>query len=93
MTNAKGPASRTIVPVNQELLGQVKVRIAAHLGDAELPLARLLNLTTGEVVVLETGLADTVELVIEGAVIARGEIVCVDDKYGVRITEIAAKEE
>jgi flagellar motor switch protein FliN/FliY len=51
----------------------------------------LMGLKTGAVVALETGLADHVDLYLNDALVARGEIVVVGSKYGVRITELASR--
>ena len=50
---------------------------------------QMMALEKGSVVTLETGLADHVDLFLNDALIARGEIVAVGDKYGVRIVEVA----
>lgn len=86
----KSGARRQMVPVNQELLENVRVRLSAKLGEGELTVARLLSLASGDIVELETGLADSVDLYLEDALVARGEIVAVGDRYGIRITDIAS---
>ncbi|SFG54088.1 flagellar motor switch protein FliN [Novosphingobium sp. CF614] len=87
-----GNARPQVVPLNQELLGHVRVRLSARLGQGEVTVARLMSLAKGDVVVLEASLADAVDLYVADALVARGEIVAVGDNYGVRITEIASVE-
>lgn len=79
-----------VIPVSQELLGQVRVSLSARLGKGEMTVARLMSLAKGEIVVLEASLADSVDLYLDDALVARGEIVAVGDNYGVRITEVAS---
>lgn len=79
-----------LVPPDSPLLKDLKVTIEARLGEAVLPLAELLALRTGAVLDLDTRLNEPVELYLNDALVGRGEIVAVDDRFGVRITEIAA---
>lgn len=68
----------------------VKVTITAELGRTSLPLAEMLKLGEGAVVELNRGVGESVDLVSDGVLLARGEIVVVNDCYGVRITEVAS---
>jgi flagellar motor switch protein FliN len=86
---AKPEAKRDLAPINGELLKGVKVAIEVRLGEAAMTVEEMMALKSGSVVSLSTGLADHVELLLNGTFIARGEIVAVGDKYGVRIVEIA----
>jgi flagellar motor switch protein FliN/FliY len=54
---------------------------------------RLASLETGEVVALDTPLNGVVELSLNGKLVARGEIVAVGDKFGVRISEILTRKQ
>ncbi|PVM84424.1 hypothetical protein DDF62_22065 [Caulobacter radicis] len=67
----------------------VQVDLEAKLGQVTLSIATLMGLRPGAVLELDARLNDLVELRLNQAVVARGEIVAVDDHFGVRITEIA----
>jgi flagellar motor switch protein FliN/FliY len=84
------PAKAGLVPIAQDLIGGVRVVLEARLGEATMTVEDLLALKSGSVVTLETGLADTAELYLNNALIARGEIVAVGDHYGVRIVDLAS---
>jgi flagellar motor switch protein FliN/FliY len=77
--------------INGELLRGVRVALEAKLGHANMTVEEMMALKSGAVVTLETGLADHVDLFLNGTLVARGEIVAVADKFGVRIVEIAQK--
>lgn len=77
--------------INNALLGGVRVLLKARLGETEMTVDNLMELKPGAVVTLGTGLADHVELYLNDTLVARGEIVAVGDKYGVRIVDIASK--
>lgn len=69
-------------------LADVNVTIEAVLGQSAMTVSQLLALRPGDVVDLDTALNGQVELTLNGKVIAKGELVAVDDRFGVRIAEI-----
>lgn len=66
----------------------VAVTVAAELGRRRMTVAEVSRLRPGAIVELYRSVADPVELVAQGIPIARGEVVVVDDRFAVRITEI-----
>lgn len=71
------------------LVRNLKVRLSASLGQATLTVAELSALKDGSVLKLDRGVDDSVDLVLEGQIIARGRLVAIDDHFGVSITEVA----
>ena len=63
------------------------------LGRAVMPLEEVLKLTAGSVVELDAKVTDRVEVLVQGKLVARGEVVSVNGNYGVRITEIVAPQQ
>jgi flagellar motor switch protein FliN/FliY len=80
---------RRLIPIDSEVFRGVQIALQAKLGRADLSVTDLLALQEGSVVKLDTTMNDLVELKLNGSLIARGEIVAVDDHFGVRIVEIA----
>ncbi|MGN7160056.1 FliM/FliN family flagellar motor switch protein [Sphingomonas sp. SAFR-052] len=76
--------------VSTTLIDSVAVELDAHLGQAKMTVGVLTALKPGAVVPLEAALNRPVELRLGEAIVARGELVAVDDRFGVRLTEIAA---
>jgi flagellar motor switch protein FliN/FliY len=68
----------------------VKVTVTVELGRTNLPLSELLKLNEGAVVELNRAVGEPVDLVADGVLLARGEIVVVNECYGIRITEVNA---
>lgn len=68
----------------------VKARLQACLGEAVMTVGELLAAREHQVVVLDRHVEQPVDLLIEGKVIARGQIVAVGDNFAVRITELPA---
>lgn len=72
-------------------LQRVPLRVVAELGGCTLPVAEVLALGDGSVVALDRAAGDLVDLRVNEILVARGELVAIDDRYGVRITELAAE--
>jgi len=90
-TETKGPASPEISRISIDLFAGVRVALEARLGEAPMTVEDIMALKTGAIVTLETGLADHVDLYLNDMLVARGEIVAVGGKYGVRIVELASR--
>jgi flagellar motor switch protein FliN/FliY len=75
------------------LLMGVKLPIRVLLGRTQLPLRDVAQLGNGAVVELDCSPDDPVEIIVNGRVIAQGEVVVVSGNYGVRITKIASRED
>jgi flagellar motor switch protein FliN/FliY len=76
-----------------DLLLDVDLPVSISFGKALLPMKDVLKLTTGSIVELNRGLNDPVEVLVNQCLIARGEVVVVEGNYGIRIQEIASRED
>jgi flagellar motor switch protein FliN/FliY len=76
-----------------DLLLDVDLPVSISFGKAHLPMKDVLKLTTGSIVELNRGLNDPVEVLVNHCLIARGEVVVVDGNYGIRIQEIASRQD
>lgn len=74
--------------VDIEFLLDVPLEVSVELGRTKMVIDDLLKLSQGSVIGLDKGAGETLEILANRKVIARGEVVVVKDKYGVRITEI-----
>lgn len=73
---------------NIELLLDVILKVNVELGRSTMAVRDILNLGPGSVVELDRMAGEPVDVSINGTLIARGEVVVVDEKFGVRVTEI-----
>jgi flagellar motor switch protein FliN/FliY len=79
---------KTDYPPNLDLLLDVPVGLTVELGSCHLPMRDVLNLNIGSVVQLDK-LADApVELRVNDKLVARGEVVVVENRFGIKITEL-----
>ena len=76
--------------IDQELIQSIPVTVTAELGSARLKLKDLLRLTQGSVLELDTVAGSSLNLKVNGAVVAKGEVVTVGDHLGLSITEIVS---
>jgi flagellar motor switch protein FliN/FliY len=88
---ATGP--RAAVPsARLELLNDVEMAVTVELGRTRMTVRDLLSLAPGVVVELDRAAGSPVDLYVNGRLIARGEVVVVDEEFGVRITEIVGSD-
>jgi len=88
---SKEPAAggRSLLSIGSPVFGDVRVTVKARLGEMTLTIHELLALQPGSVLKLDLRLDEPVELRLNESVVARGEIVAVDDHFGIRIVELA----
>ena len=75
----------------QSAVYEVEVEVSAVLGIAYMPIAQILKLGRGAVVELNRKVGEPIELRANDRVVGRGEIIVVDDKLGVTMTEVIKK--
>jgi len=77
---------------NQEMLMKVPLEISVEIGRTKRLVKDILEFTQGTLVVLDKMAGEQVDLFVNGQCIAKGDIVVVEDNFGIRITEIVSKE-
>lgn len=73
-----------------ELILDVPVTLALEVGRTEMTIGKLLNLSQGAVVELDRNAGEPLDVIVNGALVARGEIVVVNDKFGIRLIDIVS---
>jgi flagellar motor switch protein FliN len=79
-------------PTALEPVLDVPVSVSAVLGRARLSVARLLALDAGSVLELDRKVGEAIDIYVGGRLVARGEIVVVDERLGVTMTEIVGRD-
>lgn len=69
-------------------LMSVPVQVTVQVGSTRLPLSELVAMTPGSLITLDREAHDPADILVNGKVVARGEVVTIGEKYGVRITEV-----
>ena len=73
-------------------VGDIPVRVSAVLGKAEMEVSQLLKLDEGAVVELDRKVGEAVDIFVNDRLVARGEVVIIEDRLGVTMTEIVKAE-
>jgi len=73
-----------------DVILDVPVTLALEVGRAQMSVGNLLRLSQGSVVELDRGAGEPLDVLVNGALVAHGEIVVVNDKFGIRLTDVVA---
>lgn len=84
---------RIAAPTPLTVLNDVMMTVTAELGRTTMPVRELLNLSPGMVVEIDRVAGAPIDLLVNGRRIAVGEVVVIDEEFGIRITEIAPPDE
>ncbi|MEY4084106.1 MAG: hypothetical protein RL483_1475 [Pseudomonadota bacterium] len=76
-----------------DLVVDVPVQVTVELGRAKMQIRNLLNLSYGSVIELDMLAGDPLEVMVNGCLVAQGEVVIVNDRYGIRLTDIVTPAE
>jgi len=92
---SKQPEEATVTSSSEfsdklELLLDVPLKVVVELGRAKMTLKQVLEMNVGSLIELDKLTGEPVDILVNGRLIARGEVVVVDENFGVRITEIVS---
>ena len=71
-----------------DFIRDIPVQLTVELGRTKITIKNLLQLAQGSVVELDGSAGDLMDILVNGYIVAKGEVVVVNDKFGVRLTEI-----
>ncbi len=89
---APAPAKGAVLE-NLSIVMDIELTATARLGRVEMPISEILNLGPGSIIEVGQMVDEPIELLVNDKLIARGDVVVVDEKFGLRITEIISKAE
>ncbi|KZZ06843.1 flagellar motor switch protein, partial [Oleibacter sp. HI0075] len=76
-----------------EVILDIPVRISMEVGATKIPIRNLLQLNQGSVVELDRLAGEPLDVLVNGTLIAHGEVVMVNDKFGIRLTDVVSQSE
>ncbi len=88
MSNVDNKNSNGIPANNIGLLMDVTINVTVELGRARLSIKEILSLGEGSIIELQKLAGEPVDLLVNGKLIAKGEVVVIDECFGVRVTDI-----
>jgi flagellar motor switch protein FliN/FliY len=90
MSGQAVPAAREI---NLDVILDVPVTLSLEVGRTRLPIRSLLQLNQGSVVELERAAGEPLDVYVNGTLVAHGEVVVVNEKFGIRLTDVVSPAE
>ena len=87
-----GPGVSSAMNAEIDMLNDVEMTVTVELGRTRLKVRDLLKMTEGSLIELGRGVGEAVDILVNGSVIAHGDVVVVDDELGVRITEFVTRQ-
>ena len=78
---------------NLDLILDVQVTLSLEVGRARIPIRNLLQLNQGSVVELDRAAGELLDVFVNGTLVAHGEVVVVNDKFGIRLTDVVSPAE
>lgn len=87
------PSSPKKVELNMDSLLDISVEISVEIGRAKMPIGQLLSLSKGSIIELNKIAGESVDILVNGKLLGKGEIVVVNERLGVRIVEIVTPKE
>ncbi|RTL57776.1 MAG: flagellar motor switch protein FliN [Rhodocyclaceae bacterium] len=88
-----GGADKNPVPQDFDMILDIPVNLAVELGRTRIAIRNLLQLAHGSVVELDGLAGEPLNVLVNGTLIAQGEVVVVNDKFGIRLTDIITPSE
>lgn len=86
-------ASQTSEEANLEVILDVPVTLSMEIGRTQISIRHLLQLNQGSVVELDRLAGEPLDVLVNGTLIAHGEVVVVNDKFGIRLTDVISPAE
>ena len=78
---------------NLDVVLDIAVRISMEVGNTEIPIRQLLKLTRGSIVELNRLAGEPLDVLVNGTLIAHGEVVVINEKFGIRLTDVLSPTE
>jgi flagellar motor switch protein FliN/FliY len=85
--------SRPTGDVNLDVILDVPVTLSMEVGRTRIPIRNLLQLNQGSVVELDRAAGEPLDVFVNGTLVAHGEVVVVNDKFGIRLTDVISPAE
>jgi len=86
-------SSKPLENENLDVILDIPVTLSMEVGSTRIPIRNLLQLTQGSVVELDRLAGESLDVMVNGTLIAHGEVVVINEKYGIRLTDVMSPHE
>jgi flagellar motor switch protein FliN/FliY len=94
MSEAQNAAEITVAPEiagrNYRMLAEIPLRVSVEVGSTALRLSELMDLSEGSVVELDRQAHELLDIMVNGTLVAKGEVVTVNGRFGIRVVDVVA---
>jgi flagellar motor switch protein FliN/FliY len=94
MSEAQNAADIAVAPEfagrNYRMLAEIPLRVSVEVGSTALRLSELLELSEGSVVELDRQAHELLDIMVNGTLVAKGEVVTVNGRFGIRVVDVVA---
>jgi len=87
------PGARADTDVNLDVILDIPVTLSMEIGRTKIPIRNLLQLNQGSVVELDRLAGEPMDVLVNGTLVAHGEVVVVNEKFGIRLTDVISPAE
>lgn len=91
--DSKKPAATSTDELNLDVILDVPVTLSVEIGRTQINIRNLLQLNKGSVVVLDRLAGEPLDILVNGTLVAHGEVVVTNDKFGIRLTDVISVSE
>jgi len=91
--NLQDEADKSTREVNLDVILDVPVTLSMEVGRTRIPIRNLLQLNQGSVVELDRAAGEPLDVFVNGTLVAHGEVVVVNEKFGIRLTDVISPAE
>ena len=88
---ARQPTPTKVAPDNTDVIGTVQLTMTAELGRTRKTIESVSGLGDQSLIEFDKGVGDPIDILLNGELFARGEVVTVGENFGVRVTEVVAR--
>jgi flagellar motor switch protein FliN/FliY len=93
LEDLKPGAVRNDAPANLEAILDIPVTLSVQIGATKISIRNLLQLNQGSVVELDRLAGEPLDVLVNGTLVAHGEVVVVNEKFGIRLTDVVSAQE
>ena len=90
MTDVPAVAADAQSGRNMRMLADIPLRLSVEVGSTSLKLSELLDLAEGSVVELDRQANELLDILVNGTLVAKGEVVTVNGRFGIRVVDVVA---
>ena len=83
-------AAVELSPRNYRMLAEIPLRVSVEVGSTAMKLAALMDLAEGSVVELDRQAHELLDIMVNGTLVAKGEVVTINGRFGIRVVDVVA---